>query len=62
MDLFGPSYRLIIQVKLSWTGGTPPFMLQSKTEQTAWQDFLTISDRTTSIAPTNTLQFFRLKQ
>ena len=52
------------KVNLSWTGGTPPFVLQVKSglEQTAWQDFLTLSDRTASLAPTNTAQFFRIKQ
>jgi hypothetical protein len=51
-------------LNLSWTGGTPPFVLQTKAnlQQTNWLDLLTTSDRTYSAPTTNTAQFFRLKQ
>lgn len=51
------------KLNLSWTGGTPPFVLQTKAnlQQTDWLDVLTTSDRTASVATTNAAAFYRLK-
>jgi hypothetical protein len=52
------------KVNLTWTGGNPPFVLQSRADlgQGSWLDLLTTSDRSLALEATNQVQFFRIKQ